>query len=253
MSVTLEVADTLVAALERNGSLAPAVAAQRLLALASGPASVARSLLEAVVEEDARLAWRDGRIALAAEPSASLALALGRYAVIDLETTGLAPGRDEITEAAVVIVERGRIVRQLELLATARRTPEAIAHRVVELAGASVLAGHNVAFDVRFLDQALVRRRGVRVGLAVVDTLALARRLLAGRTDGHSLAALAAFFGTPTEPCHRALPDALATGEILLRLLELAAERGLTTVGDLCAWSRPAAPDSRGRRGRSII
>jgi DNA polymerase-3 subunit epsilon len=253
MSTALEVADTLVAALERDGPLAPGVAAERLLALASGPAALARTLLEAVVAEDARLVWRDGEIALAASPWASVALEAGRYAVVDLETTGLAAGKDEITEAAVVIVERGRVVRQLELLATARRSPEAIAHRVVAVAGSSVLVGHNVAFDVRFLDEALARRRSARVGLAVVDTLALARRLLAGRTEGRSLAALAAFFGTPTEPCHRALPDALATAEVFLHLLEVAADRGLATVGDLCAWSRPAAPDRTGRRLRSII
>ena len=73
----------------------------------------------------------------------------------------------------------------------------------------------------------------------MVDTLVLARRLLAGRTRSFSLAALAVFFGAGTAPCHRALPDALATAEILLRLLELARERGAATVGDLCAWSRP--------------
>lgn len=41
------------------------------------------------------------------------------------------------------------------------------------------------------------------------------------------------------QPCHRVLPDARATAEILLRLIHLAAERGASSVGDLCALSRP--------------
>jgi DNA polymerase III epsilon subunit-like protein len=253
MAMSLDVADALVATLERHGPLAPGAAAERLLALASGPAGLARRLLDAVVAEDARLVWRDGEIALAGAPWAAVPLAEGRFAVVDVETTGLDAGRDEITEAAVVVVERGRIVRQLELATAPGRPSDAVAHRILALSGDSILAGHNVAFDLRFLDGATARRRGARVGAAVVDTLSLARRLLAGRTERHSLPALASFFGTSSEPCHRALPDAVATAEILVRLLELASDRGLTTVGDLCAWGRPATPGGKDRGLRSII
>jgi DNA polymerase-3 subunit epsilon len=43
-------------------------------------------------------------------------------------------------------------------------------------------------------------------------------------------------------PCHRALPDAEATAEVLLRLIGLAQERGASTVADL---GRLAAPRAR--------
>lgn len=69
----------------------------------------------------------------------------------------------------------------------------------------------------------------------------LARRLLGERTRRVGLAALAHFFGVPTEPCHRALPDARATAEILLILVGLAQERGATTLADLVELAAPRA------------
>src|ERR671922_290634 len=53
------------------------------------------------------------------------------------------------------------------------------------------------------------------------------------------LASLAHFFGTSATPCHRALPDAQATAEILVALIGLAQERGARTVADLCRLSAP--------------
>jgi DNA polymerase-3 subunit epsilon len=55
------------------------------------------------------------------------------------------------------------------------------------------------------------------------------------------LAALAHFFGVPTEPCHRALPDARATAEILVLLVGLAQERGARTLADLVELAAPRA------------
>jgi hypothetical protein len=59
--------------------------------------------------------------------------------------------------------------------------------------------------------------------------------LLAGRVPRASLAQLSYFFGTSVQPCHRALPDAQATGEVLLALIGLAQERGARTVAELVA------------------
>src|SRR5919206_4953449 len=61
-----------------------------------------------------------------------------------------------------------------------------------------------------------------------------ARRLFALRHAPAGLASLAHFFGTSATPCHRALPDAQATAEVLLALIGLAQERGARTVADLC-------------------
>jgi len=53
------------------------------------------------------------------------------------------------------------------------------------------------------------------------------------------LASLAEFFGVPTTPCHRALPDAEATAQILIRLIGLAQELGARRLTELRALAAP--------------
>jgi DNA polymerase-3 subunit epsilon len=68
--------------------------------------------------------------------------------------------------------------------------------------------------------------------------MTLARRLLSGRVERLTLAALAEFVGASDVPCHRALADARATASVLAYLVEEARSRGARTVGDLCALAR---------------
>ncbi len=111
-----------------------------------------------------------------------------------------------------------------------------------------MLVAHNARFDIGFLDAALVRATGRRLACPVLDTVPLARRLLAGRLRRFSLARLADHLGTTVEPCHRALPDARATAEVLLALLGRAQERGARTVDDLLALGAPPATRGLARR-----
>ena len=120
--------------------------------------------------------------------------------------------------------------------------------RFLEFAGDAVLVAHNARFDMAFLDAAVLRLGGRRLAAPVVDTVWLARRLLAGRASRFGLASLAQFFGTGTRPCHRALPDAEATAEILLNLIGLAQERGARTVADLLELSAPRRRRVYGKR-----
>ena len=53
------------------------------------------------------------------------------------------------------------------------------------------------------------------------------------------LASLAHFFGVPTTPCHRALPDAEATAQVLVHLIGLAQELGARRLSDLRALAAP--------------
>src|SRR5205823_8449060 len=106
--------------------------------------------------------------------------------------------------------------------------------RFLAFAGDAVLVAHNARFDLAFLDRETERLTGKRLAAPVVDTVALARRVLGGRVARASLASLAYFFGTTVRPCHRALPDAQATAEVLVALIGLAQERGAMTVADLC-------------------
>ena len=120
-------------------------------------------------------------------------------------------------------------------------------------AGDAVLVAHNARFDLAFLDRETERLTGARLAAPVVDTVGLARRLLAGRTSRAGLASLAQFFGTAATPCHRALPDAQATAEILLMLIGLAQERGAADRRRLCRARGATRPQGllEARRSRS--
>src|SRR5262249_53012704 len=79
-------------------------------------------------------------------------------------------------------------------------------------------------------------------------TAALARRLLEGRVRRVGLASLAHFFGVSAQPCHRALPDAEATAEILVRLIGLAQELGARRLSELRALAAPRKRRVYGKR-----
>jgi DNA polymerase-3 subunit epsilon len=70
----------------------------------------------------------------------------------------------------------------------------------------------------------------------VLDTVLLARLVLgAAEVPDRKLSTLAGFFGTATMPCHRALPDAMATAEVLQGLLRRLAVAGVRTLAELSA------------------
>ena len=91
-----------------------------------------------------------------------------RYAVIDVETTGLSPKFERLTEIAIIIVENGQIVDEFSsLLNPEKKIPyritqltginnqmvqEApyffeIAKQVVKMTDNCIFVGHNASFD----------------------------------------------------------------------------------------------------------
>src|SRR5580765_7981548 len=270
MQLRLDAADRLVELVEeRRGAVPVEDAARALFALQHLPEGMARSLLDDVIGADARLAWRGSCVALAGGTAEARLLEEAAYCVVDLETTGLSPGRSQICEIGAVRIEALKLAVTLQTLVNPReRLPLQIASltgiderdlrsaphvgtataRFLEFAGDAVLVAHNARFDMAFLDAAVLRLGGRRLAAPVVDTVWLARRLLAGRASRFGLASLAQFFGTGTRPCHRALPDAEATAEILLNLIGLAQERGARTVADLLELSAPRRRRVYGKR-----
>src|SRR3954463_272499 len=117
MQLRLDAADRLVELVEeRRGPVFVEEAARRLFALRHAPVGMARSLLEEVVGEDARLAWRGDAVGLAEPPRAGLPLECATFVVVDLETTGLRPGTSRICEIGAVRVRDLELHEDFELL-----------------------------------------------------------------------------------------------------------------------------------------
>ena len=263
MQLSFDAADRLVELVEaRRGPVAADEAARSLFALATAPTALARSLLEDVVAGDARLAWRGASVGLAAPPGHDVLLEHAHFVVVDLETTGLTPRSARICEIGAQRVRALELEDACETLVDPRAPlPAAVTaltgiqpadlrgapraelamRRFLAFSGDAALVAHNARFDLGFLDREVELLTGRRIAAPVVDTVWLAKRLLAERTGRFGLAALSHFFGVSTVPCHRALPDAQATAEILVRLLGLAQERGARTLADLVELAAPRA------------
>jgi DNA polymerase-3 subunit epsilon len=176
------------------------------------------------------------------------------FCVIDLETTGGSPESCAITEIGAVKLRGGECLGTFQTLVSpgcaiprsitvltgiteAMVVPappvEAVLPTLLEFIGDAVIVGHNVRFDVSFLNIALYRSKRPRLDNSIIDTCALARRLVREEVPDCRLGTLASRFRLPHTPTHRALDDALATGDLLHTLLERAAAYGVLGLDDL--------------------
>ena len=161
------------------------------------------------------------------------------YAALDLETTGLDPARDRVIEVGAVAFTPDHVSATMErLVDPGRPVPEAVLRltgiRQDELRGAHSAeialrelsdflrgrqpVGHGARLDVDFLTAAGLWDPNQEI----LDTLDVARILLPA-APSHSLPLLAVELGFSQPRPHRALDDADATRQLLLRLREEAA------------------------------
>lgn len=176
------------------------------------------------------------------------------FCVIDFETTGSSSASDTITEVGAVRVRGGEQLATLQTLvnpgcaiaptitvltgiseAMVTRAPriESVLGTLVDFIGDSVIVGHNIRFDMSFLQAALQRDGREPLTNVTVDTLGLARRLLRDEVANCKLGTLAAYCGLPHRPTHRALDDALATGDLLHVLIDRCRGLGVLGLDDL--------------------
>ena len=188
------------------------------------------------------------------------------FIVTDTETTGHQAEDGRIIEIAAVRVVDGQIVdRFSRLINPGRSIPSritqltgittgmvfnqpnaaAVLPSYLEFLGDGVLVAHNLSFDLGFINAELRRIGKPQLESPTLCTLRLARRMLRGlRSKG--LSGLAAFYNIGVDGRHRALGDAQATAEVLIRFLRrIAYEYGITSLDELLGfqyrtYGRPA-------------
>lgn len=166
------------------------------------------------------------------------------FAVVDIETTGLRPGRDRIVEVAVVsVAEDGEVLNEWCTLIDpggpvrgsrvhgifSRHIKDAptfgeVAGDLVERLGDAVFVAHNARFDSAFLTSEF-GRIGHDVSWSWLCTLEFAAHL--DFSWSRSLRACCANLGVPHDNGHSALVDAQATARLLTFLFAAAYERGV--------------------------
>ncbi len=187
-----------------------------------------------------------------------LTLAELEFAVVDVETTGWTPDEARITEIGAVRVRAGLMIEEFTTLVnpgtpvpqtiedltgiTSQMVADAPSAAIVlpsllRFVSGCVLTAHNAPFDLGFLIAACGDCGLAWPDFPVFDTVPVARQVLdAEEVPDCKLGTLAAFFGTPTPPCHRALADARATASVLASLIVRLADRGVHTLDQLNAW-----------------
>lgn len=167
---------------------------------------------------------------------------LGKYIVLDIETTGLSITEDEIIEIGALRVENTRILDSFNAYI---RSDKPVPAEIQKLTGISdeilnekgrkicdalpeflsfvgdlPVVSHNPSFDYGFL-----RKYCERLGLPLfsnrcIDTIALARRRIHD-VSNYKLTTLADYFGISTESAHNCIADCIMTKSIYEKLIKL--------------------------------
>ena len=239
-----------------DGPRLPLDIAREVLGLPRANRIVAERLVLALLGADPRFAFDAGGSWLVRSAPSLGGVAVGElpYAVVDVETTGMSPrGDDRITEIAIVHVDGGTrrvafdslvnpgrpippFITRLTgindaLVAGAPRFAE-VADRVLAALHGRVFVAHNARFDLSFLRAELERACDVVFRPPLLCTVRLSR-VLVPELRRRNLDSVIDWFGITTDRRHRAAGDAVATAEVLGRLLGRASERGVGTWQEL--------------------
>lgn len=174
------------------------------------------------------------------------------YTVFDTETTGLEPSNgDEIIQVGAARIVNNRLLRQetfnqivdpeiplkpesipihgiTEDMVRGQPNIDVVLPAFHEFCEDTVLIAHNAAFDMRFL-QLKEERTGIRFTQPVLDTLLLSA-VVHPNQESHKLDVILERLGIAIGTRHNALEDALATGEVFLKLVKLLEDKGIVTV-----------------------
>ncbi|WP_125588662.1 PolC-type DNA polymerase III [Companilactobacillus jidongensis] len=162
------------------------------------------------------------------------------YVIFDVETTGLSAVYDSIIELAATKMKDGEVVESFDEFINPHHSlsefttsltsitddmvkdaPDegVIIQKFIDFVGNDILAGHNVTFDIGFINSALTRMGHDRVSVPVIDTLEISRTLHSEYRN-HKLDSLAKRYNIVLEHHHRANADAETTGYLMYKLFD---------------------------------
>ena len=234
-----------------GGPVASFTIVRDVLGIAQANRHIADRIAATLLADDPRFArTADGRWTLAGTTTTSPPLESCRFAVVDVETTGVKAWRgDRIIEIAVVVdgtvvfhslvnpgIPTPTFVQTLtgitpDMVARAPAFSD-IADDVLRALSGTVFVAHNARFDWAFVSNEIERAKNLILQGPRVCTVRLARRVLP-HLERRNLDAVSDHFGIEIEGRHRATGDAVAAHKCLGRMLRIAREWGAAALADL--------------------
>lgn len=186
-----------------------------------------------------------------------------RFVVLDTETTGLNPAKDELLSIGAISVVGGSILvgdtfEQIIQSALPVDRKSVVIHGILpehskqgiteqemlndflEYLGGAVVVAHHAAFDIAMINKSIKRIYGGMLHNQVLDTAQLAIRLEKGtrRGDGtesgdYSLDRLLDRYQITAHDRHTAWGDAFLTAQLFLKLLHKTNQRKIKKIKDL--------------------
>lgn len=159
------------------------------------------------------------------------------FCIVDIETTGLSSPIDKIVEIGILKIQDNSVVDSFSSLVNPGRHISAeasavngiydsdisaapcfneVAGRVANMLRDSVVIGHNVTFDLGFIQNELAAA-GYIENYAYIDTLGCARHIVKGLPN-YKLQTLLAYYEIAPGKAHRASSDVQATYELFKAL-----------------------------------
>lgn len=174
------------------------------------------------------------------------------FVVFDLETTGFSNVNDKIIEIGAVKIRSGEIIDKFSYFVNPKinipykiteltgiatdmvkdaETIEEVLPRFMDFCKGTILVAHNAAFDTSFIRKNC-KDLNIDYEFPVMDTIPLAKYLFP-ELSKYKLNIIAKHLGVSLENHHRAVDDAKATADILLKCFEILRERKILTLKDL--------------------
>ncbi|MHA3066260.1 PolC-type DNA polymerase III [Lacticaseibacillus saniviri] len=191
---------------------------------------------------------------VAYQDSEPIELESAEYVVFDVETTGLSAVYDKVIELAAVKMKDGQVIDSFEEMIDpgfplseftinlthitdemvhGSKSEEEVFRLFHEFTTGTIMAGHNVTFDVGFINAGYERHGMPKIDNPVIDTLEFSRMLHPERKN-HKLDTLTKAYQISLENHHRANADAEATGYLMYALEKEAAKTyGMTKLNQL--------------------